>query len=137
MKYFLLATVTMITVKIFLAAVVKETYLLIKIMHSISPSYGWENGVKQIKITEKNLSQSCILCQLLRSKTLASGSACIKHFSFFLPLFALYLQSECDLFNTSSPNGSFGYLMLQLPLLKKSNYEDRTEANILWPIENF
>ena len=52
-------------------------------MHPISPSYGWENGVKQIKITEKNLSQSCVLCQLLRSKTLASGSACIKHFSFF------------------------------------------------------
>ena len=62
-------------------------------MQPISPNYNWENGVKQIKITEENLSQSCILCQLLRTKTLASGSKCIKHFILFLPLFALYLLS--------------------------------------------
>ena len=65
---------------IFIAAVVRETYSFIKIMQPISPSYNWENGVKQIKITEENLSKSCILCQLLRAKTLASGSRCIKHF---------------------------------------------------------
>ena len=29
---------------------------------SISPNYNGENGVKQIKIIEENLSQSCILC---------------------------------------------------------------------------
>ena len=32
-------------------------------MQHISPNYNSENGVKQIKITEENLSQSCILCQ--------------------------------------------------------------------------
>ena len=53
----------------------------------ITPNYNWENGVKQIKITEENLSQSCILCQLLRTKTLTSGSKCIKHF------FLIYLIS--------------------------------------------
>ena len=68
---------------IFIAAVVRETYFFIKIMQPISPNYNWENGVKQIKITEENLSQSCILCQLLRTKTLASGSKCIKHFFYF------------------------------------------------------
>ena len=67
MKYFFfLATVAMITVKmskpIFIAAVVKETYSFIKIMQPLRPNYNWENGVKRIKITEENLSQSCILC---------------------------------------------------------------------------
>ena len=37
-----------------------------------------ESDVKQIKITEENLSQSCILCQWLRAKTLASSSKFIK-----------------------------------------------------------
>ena len=58
-----------------------------------------------MQITEENLSRekkSCILYQLLRTKTLASGSKYIKHFSSPLPLFTLYLQSGCDLFNTSS-----------------------------------
>ena len=49
----------------------------------ITPNYNWENGVKQIKITEENLSESCILCQLLRTKALASGSKYIKHFFYF------------------------------------------------------
>ena len=93
--FFLLATVTMITVKkflpIFIAAVVRETYFLIKIMHPINPNFNWENGVKQTKITEENLSQSCILCQLLRTKTLASRSKCIKYFF----LFYLYLSYIC------------------------------------------
>ena len=81
---FLLATIPMVTVKmslpIFIAEVVRETYSFLKIMQPISPNYNWENGVKQIKITEKNLPKSCILCQLLRTKTLASESKYIKHF---------------------------------------------------------
>ena len=56
---FFLATITMITVKrllpIFIAAVVREIYSFIKIMQPISLNYNWENGVKQIKITEENL----------------------------------------------------------------------------------
>ena len=77
---------------IFIAAVVRETYFFIKIMQPISPNYNWENGVKQIKITEENLSQSCILCQLLRTKTLGSG--CIKvHQTFFY--FYHYLPYTC------------------------------------------
>ena len=71
-------------------------------MQLINPNYNWENGVKQIQITEENLSQSCILCQLLRTKTLASGSKWIKHFYLFLPLFALHLLNGCDLFNMAS-----------------------------------
>ena len=71
-------------------------------MQHISPNYSWENAVKQIKITKENLSQSCILCQLLRTKTLASESKCIKHFFLCSPLFALYLLSRCDLFDITS-----------------------------------
>ena len=61
----MLATTIMITVKkflfIFIAAVVRETYSFIKMLQTISLNYNWENGVKQIKITEENLSQNCIL----------------------------------------------------------------------------
>ena len=100
--FFLLATVAMITVKmflhIFIAEVVRETYFFIKLVQPIRSNY---NEVKQIKITEENLSQSCILRQFLWAKTLASWSKCIKHFFLFLPLFALYLLSGCDLFNMS------------------------------------
>ena len=63
-------------------SVVRETYCFIKIKQHISPNYNWENRIKQIKITEENLSQSCILRPLLRTKTLASGSKCIKIFPF-------------------------------------------------------
>ena len=59
---------------ILIAAIVRETYLFIKSMQPISQNYNCRNLVKQIKIAEENLSQSCILCQLLRKKTLASGS---------------------------------------------------------------
>ena len=101
---FLLVTVTKVTVKyllpIFIAAVVRETYSFIKIMQSISPNYNWENGVKQIRLLKTICHKSCILCQLLRRKTLASGYKCIKYF-LFLPLFALYMLSGCDLFNMS------------------------------------
>ena len=44
-----------------------------------------------MQITEENLSQSCVLCQLLGTKTLASGSKFIKHFSLFLLLFWPYI----------------------------------------------
>ena len=67
----------------FIVAVVRETYSFIKIMQPISSNYNWENEVQQIKITEENLSQSCILCQLLRTKTLASGTLYIKYFFYF------------------------------------------------------
>ena len=84
---FLLASVTVITVKclflIFIAAVVRETNSFIKIMQSVSPNYNWENRVKQIRLLKKICHKSCILCQLLRTKTLASGSKCIKHFFYF------------------------------------------------------
>ena len=70
-----------------IAAVVWETYSFIKIMQN-RPNYNCQNRVKQIKITEKYVT-----------KTLVSGSKCIKHFFKFLPLFALYLLIECDLFN--------------------------------------
>ena len=119
---FLSATVTMIKclLPIFILAVVREIHSFIRMMQSIIPNYNWENGFKQIKITQENLSQSWILCQLLRSKTLGSGSKCIKHFSLFLPLFALYLRSGCDLFNMSivflkSPWWLFHYFVLQPP----------------------
>ena len=62
---FLLATIAMITVKISFS----ETYSFIKIMQPISPNYNWENGVKQIKITEENLSQICILCDCNWTRT--------------------------------------------------------------------
>ena len=70
-------------------------------MQSISPNYNWENGVKQIRLMKKIRHKSCILCQLLRTKTLASGPKCIKHFFLFSPLFAWYMLSGCDLFHMS------------------------------------
>ena len=87
--------------EIFIAGVVTETSCLIKTKQSISPNYNWENGVKQIRSPKKIGHKSCILCQLLRTKTLTLGSKCIKHFPLFLPPFALYLLSGCDLFNMS------------------------------------
>ena len=103
--FFLLATVAMFTVKmflhIFIAEVVRETYFFIKLVQPIRSNY---NGVKQIKITEENLSQSCILCQLLVTKTLASGSKYIKDFCKIFttigPISAEWM-SRCDLFNMS------------------------------------
>ena len=79
--------------RIFIAAVVRETYSFIKINQLISPNYNWKNAVKQIKIIEENLSQSCILCQLLRAKILASGSKCIKHFFIFTTI--SFISAEC------------------------------------------
>ena len=93
---FLLATVALITVKMsfthFHSSSFRETYSSIKTMQSISPNYNSVNGVKQIKTTEWNLSQSCTLCQLLKTKTLAPGSKCIKQF--FL-IFYHYLTYIC------------------------------------------
>ena len=48
-----------------------------------------KNGVKQIKTTEENLSRSCILCQLLRTKTLTSGSKHVKQFFFIFTTICL------------------------------------------------
>ena len=75
---------------IFIVAVARETYFFIKVIQPITPNYNWENGVKQIKITEENLSQSCILYQLLGTKTLASMH---QTFFLFLKIFALYILS--------------------------------------------
>ena len=63
---FLLATIAMITVEISFS----ETYSFIKIMQPISPNYNWENAVKQIKITEENLPQICILFDCNWTRTL-------------------------------------------------------------------
>ena len=52
-------------------------------MQSISPNYNRVNGVKQIRLLKKICHKSCILCQLLTTKTLASGSKCIEHFFYF------------------------------------------------------
>ena len=93
--FFLLATVAMITAKISFIHFHnrdRETYSFIKIMQPISPNNNWENGVKQIEITEENLSQSIILCQLRRTNTLASGSKCIKNIFFY---FYHYLPYIC------------------------------------------
>ena len=84
---FLLATVILITVKMpfihFHSSSCRGNYSFIKIMQSVSPNYKWENGVKQIRLLKKICHKSCILCQLLRTKTLASGSKCIKYFFYF------------------------------------------------------
>ena len=77
---------------------------VMKMMQPISPNYNWENGVKQTKVIEEKLSQSCILCQLFSIAKDKDPSIRIKMgqtFFLFLPLFALYLLSGCDLFNMS------------------------------------
>ena len=97
-NFFFLAIVAMITVKTFFthfhSSSYLETYFFIKIMQPISLDYNWENGVKQIKFTEENLLQSCILCQLLRAlaKVLASGLKCIK----FLFIFTTICFISCE-----------------------------------------
>ena len=75
----------------FLAAVFRESYSFIKIMESISSNGNWENGVKPIRITEEKLSQSSILCQFLRTKTLDLRSKCIKHFCFYVYHYLPYI----------------------------------------------
>ena len=67
--FLLVAMITVNILPIFIAVVVRETYFFIKIMLPIIPNYNWENGVKQINITEENLLQSGILYQLLRTMT--------------------------------------------------------------------
>ena len=88
-NFFLLATNAMITVKCFLpnflAAVISETYSFIKTMQPISPNYNWEIRVKQIKITEENLSQSCISCQLLRTIRIKTHQTFFFYFYYYLP----------------------------------------------------
>ena len=77
------------------------------------------------------------MCQLLRTKTLASGSKHIKHQT-LLPLFAIYLLSGCDLFKM--PCLSQIFLMVSLDILCFNPFnlnKNRTYKNILWPIKNF
>ena len=85
-NFFLLATVAMIAVKmflpIFIAAVVRETYSFNKIMQPISPNYNWENGVKQIKITEENCITKLYLVSIAKDKR--TRSTCTKQFLFIL-----------------------------------------------------
>ena len=109
MKHFLflptVATVAMITFKmflpIFIAAVVRKTYSSIKIMQPLSSNYNWENGVKQIKITEEYLSQKLYLVSTAKGKDPSIRVRMHQTFFSILPLFALYLLSGCDLFNMS------------------------------------
>ena len=68
-------------------------------MPPISPIYNWENEVKQVKNTEENLSQSCILSQLVREQRPSNQVKITWNIILFLLLFALYLLSGCDLFN--------------------------------------
>ena len=86
-EFFPLSNLAMITVKLFFtdfhSNICQGNIVLHQNHASYSLKYNWENGVKQIEITEENLSISCILCQLLRTKTLVSGSKCIKHFFYF------------------------------------------------------
>ena len=83
---FLLATITMITVNMSFTHFHSSSCQGNIFLHQnhatyyISTNYNWENGVKQKKITEENLSQSSILWQLLRTKTPASRSKCITYF---------------------------------------------------------
>ena len=83
-QIFLIATVAMITVKIsythFHSSSCQGNIFLRLKSCTLLVQTITENGVQQKKITEENLSQSCILCQLLRKNTLASGSKCTKHF---------------------------------------------------------
>ena len=86
--FFLSANVAIITLKMYfiyfhISSYQGNIFLYQNLYISISSNYNRENWGKQIKITEENLSQSFILCQLLRTKTLASGSKCIKHFFYF------------------------------------------------------
>ena len=97
-------------------------------MQLISSNCNWENGVKQIKITEKKLSQSCILGQLLKTKTLASKSKCIKHFFCFycyLPYICwvdvIYLR--CLVFLKSS-----WLFSLHISCSNPLNYENRAST---------
>ena len=88
---FLLATIAVVTAKLSFTHFHGRSYqgniLLHQNLAPISQNYDSENGAKQINITEENLSQSCILCQLLRKKTLASVSKCFKKifFDHYLP----------------------------------------------------
>ena len=111
------------------SAVVRETYSFIKIMQPISLNYNWEDGVKQIQITEENLSEKCILCQFVRTKALASGLKCMEHFFFSLFYFSTTIclisvewMGGCDLwfiehvlYFLNLLNRLFGHFALQPP----------------------
>ena len=95
------------------------------------------------------MSQSCILCQLLRTKTLASGSKCNKHF-FIFPTISHISAEWCDLFNMFFLNvlnglmASFHILCSNTLNLKNKNKKiehkkifcdpSKTLENISWPV---
>ena len=88
MKHLLhLATVAMFTVKMSCNHFHSSSFQGNIFLHQNHATYIVQTITQKmesnIKITEKDLSQSCILCQLLRTKTLASGSKYIKHFCFY------------------------------------------------------
>ena len=53
------------------------------------------------KITEENLSQKLYLMSIAKNKDPSIRVKMHQTFFLFLPLFALYLLSGCDLFNMS------------------------------------
>ena len=108
-NFFLLASVAMITEKMFFTHFHFQGNILLHQMQPITRNHNWENGVKHIKITEENLSQSCTLCQLLGTMILASGSKCIKHFFYHYLLYicwveVIYLTCHAFLLNLLSLN---------------------------------
>ena len=71
-------------------------------MQSISPNYN-RKWSQTDKITEENLSQfeKLYLVSIAKNKDPSIRVKMHQTFFLFLPLFALYLLSGCDLFNMS------------------------------------
>ena len=111
-------------------------------MQSISLSHNWENGVKQIRLLKKICQKSCILCRLLRTKTLASGSKWIKHFFYFYHYFAhiwwvdviylISLMASLDILCFKPFN--FKYNIMKIEHTKIFRGPSKTLKNISWPI---
>ena len=72
-------------------------------MQSISPNYN-RKWSQTDKITEENLSQfeKLYLVSIAKNKYPSIRVKMHQTFFLFLPLFAFYLLSGCDLFNMSS-----------------------------------
>ena len=118
-------------------------------MQSISPNYKMRKWSQTDKAIEENLSQSYILCQFLRTKTLTSRSKFIRQFYLFLPLLALYLLSGCDLFNMWCLSSIHLVASLDILCFKSFNLKNKimkiehkkifcepskTLKNVPWPI---
>ena len=85
----------------FIAAVVIETYFLIKIMQSISPKYSFRKWSETDKITEENLSQKLHLVLVAKNEDPSTRVKMHETLFLFLPLFSLYLLNGCNLFYMS------------------------------------